>query len=852
MTAFTRAEAERLLSNLKNMSTKDMLETLTLLEEIEKRKRITLCQNDFLAFIAHVDAHYKFGTHLKRLGGLLMCIEDGSKDRIAVSMGPRFGKSQMISIYFPAWYLGRNPDHKLILASHTSDLAVDMARKVRNLMQSDLYKEIFPGVNIAADAKAAGKWNTTKGGEVFAIGVGGALAGRGAHLCADPETVVWTKERGAVTAGTVRVGEHLRSWHGWAEVKVRIAAYHAATVTVADKLQVSREHPIWTFNRGWVPAASLHAGDVLWTMTLFDIIKTRLSRSVYDLLNPRNVADPDLQYLGYGNAALHKPKSSKLYILRRGWNNVLRALDELCGVFRGYGTPTNAQAYAGSYRQQQGIQPRELPLGGRRHTAEQPRQRKEDHGIWRDTQCHAVGSANWDDQRYGSSSGVCNGDVAGRGAYQTPYESYQESRYSEITGWWRNLAARFLSRCGSILVPGELRDHQEGYLAVLKRKSQNILGFLLGVRFAGPITVKHHGPKEFVNFTVGGDHTFIGDNVLSHNCIVDDPLSEQDVKAGNTASLDVVYEWFRAGLRTRLMPGGRLAILHTRWHQRDLIGRLTKDAAMNPDADQYEIFEFPAILTSPNPNYDPDDPDSTAEIQKSLWPEQWSLESLLRTKASMPAWQWNAQYQQTPTAQEAAIIKKDNIKWWTQQDPPAVDYTVQAWDTALTTKERSDYSVCQTWGVWKNEDGVDNVILLNCVRGKYEFPELKRVALQQVKDWNPDTVIVETKASGQPLVDEMRRSGIYVQEFSPGKGQDKIARVNAISDMFTSGQVWFPETWWASEVVDELLAFPAGEHDDMVDACSLALHRIRKGGLLRLASDNVDDDDYVAPRRGYY
>jgi predicted phage terminase large subunit-like protein len=300
------------------------------------------------------------------------------------------------------------------------------------------------------------------------------------------------------------------------------------------------------------------------------------------------------------------------------------------------------------------------------------------------------------------------------------------------------------------------------------------------------------------------------------------------------------------------MPGGKIAILHTRWHQRDLIGRLTKDAMMNPDADQYEIFEFPAILTTPNPNYDPENPDSQSEVQKSLWPEQWSLDSLLRTKASMPSWQWNAQYQQTPTAQEAAIIKKDDIKWWTQQDPPSVDYTVQSWDTALTTKERSDYSVCQTWGVWRDEDGVDNVILLNRVKGKYEFPELKRTALQQVKDWNPDTVIIETKASGQPLVDEMRRSGIYVQEFSPGKGQDKIARVNAISDMFTSGQVWFPETWWASEVVEELLAFPAGEHDDDVDTLTLALMRIRKGGLLRLNSDNIDDDDYVAPRRGYY
>lgn len=518
----SKADIQRLLSGVSTMSYEDMIATLDLLDEIEKRKRTTLAQQDFLAFIGVIDPAYKFGMHLKRLGGLLMQIEMGQKDRIAVSMAPRFGKSQMISIYYPAWYLGKHPDHKMILASHTSDLAVDMARKVRNLMQTEVYQELFPGVKIASDAKAAGKWNTTKGGEVFATGVGGALAGRGAHLA-----------------------------------------------------------------------------------------------------------------------------------------------------------------------------------------------------------------------------------------------------------------------------------------------------------------------------------------------VVDDPLSEQDIKSGNTASLDVVYEWFRTGLRTRLMPGGRIAILHTRWHQRDLIGRLTKDALLNPEADQYEIFEFPAILEVPNPAADPDDPSYDPEapqvLEKSLWPEQWPLETLLRTKASMPAWQWSAQYQQTPTAQESAIIKKDSIKWWTKEDPPVVDYTVQSWDTAMTTKERSDYSVCQTWGVWTTEDGVDNAILLNRVKGKYEFPELKKTALQQYKDWTPDTLIVETKASGQPLVDELRRSGIYVQDFSPGKGQDKIARVNAISDMFSSGQVWFPETWWASEVVEELIAFPNSEHDDDVDACTLALMRIRKGGLLKL---NTDYEEPETPSRrtrgGYY
>lgn len=849
------AVRQQLLARLPQMTADEMAQTLALIEELEQRKRVQLAQDDFLAFIAMVEPAYKFGVHLKRLGGLLMQVETGEKDRVAVSMAPRFGKSTMISIYYPAWYLGKHPDHKLIIASHTGDLAVDMARKVRNLMQSSAYKAIFPGVSISADAKAAGKWSTVQGGEVYAVGVGGAIAGRGAHLCVTPATRVHTLERGLVAACTVQLGEHLRSWHGWAPVRATLRTTHIATVTLHGSLQVSTTHPIWTATRGWVAAAQLQPDDVLWTTCLWDKLRILLYGALH-VSHTRTIPHAHVQHMGDDAAAMYQPQRGQLCAVRCAWHNSVRAVARVCQFLRRYGRPADAPAHPGSDRPERQLHTTELPLGGCRDATKQPIQRGADTRVRASSVCPSVGTQDGADRRYDHASHTGATHAPRAGIDHASDESSQAPARTHPAGWYRRTVLRLLGYRRTSTGYWQLRGCKESHLERLGRQIADRCWFLLGVRRAGCVDVYEHAPRNFVNFTVGGDNTFIADQVLTHNCVVDDPISEQDVKSGNTDLLDSVYEYFRSGLRTRLMPGGRVCVLHTRWHTRDLIGRLLKDGAMNPGADQYEMFEFPALLTVKNPAYTPDapdfDPETPATIEKSLWPEQWSLESLQRTRASMVLWQWNAQYQQNPTAAESALVTRAQCRRWPHAKPPEVDFVVQAYDTALTTKARSDYSVCQTWGVWRDDNDVDNVILLNCVRGRWEFPELKRMAHEQAADWEPDSVIVETKASGQPLVDEMRRSGIFVQEFSPGKGQDKIARLNAIVDMFASGQVWFPETQWADEVIEELVTFPVGEHDDCVDACTLALMRVRQGGLVRLVSDVHDDTRVSLPRRAAY
>jgi predicted phage terminase large subunit-like protein len=503
---------------INSVNLKDIPKILPLLTEAEQRqllyelealqdlKRKENAQNKFLDFVNEVWPTFIGGRHHKRMAEAFERVANGTCKRLIINMPPRHTKSEFASYLLPAWFLGKYPHKKVIQTSHTAELAVGFGRKVRNLVDSEAYTRIFPGVSLQTDSKAAGRWNTNKGGDYFAIGVGGAVTGKGA--------------------------------------------------------------------------------DIL---------------------------------------------------------------------------------------------------------------------------------------------------------------------------------------------------------------------------------------------------------------IIDDPHSEQEAALAqiNPDIYDKVYEWYTSGPRQRLQPGGAIVVVMTRWSLRDLTGQVIKSSAAR-GGDEWEVIEFPAILPSGNP----------------LWPEFWSMNELDALRTELPNGKWMAQYQQQPTSDNSAIVKREWWKIWEKDDPPHCDYILQTWDTAHEKGTRNDFSACTTWGVWYNPEDNDqpNLILLNSYKERLEWIDLKKKAFDHYREWQPDSILIEKKATGGPLIYEFRAMGIPAQEFTPGKGNDKISRLNAVSDIIASGKVWVPQTRWAEELVDEVASFPSGEHDDLVDAMTLALARFRNGGFIRLPSDEADEPRFFKShkRAAYY
>jgi len=337
---------------------------------------------------------------------------------------------------------------------------------------------------------------------------------------------------------------------------------------------------------------------------------------------------------------------------------------------------------------------------------------------------------------------------------------------------------------------------------------------------------------EYYAAGVGGAITGRGADLL----IIDDPHSEQD--ALSDSALDNAYEWYTSGPRQRLQPGGSIVVVMTRWSLKDLTGKLIKAQTSDVMSDQWDIVEFPAILPSGN----------------LLWPEFWDKDELLRVKASLSLSKCNAQWQQNPVAEEGAIIKKEWWNKWEEKKIPPVSYIMQSYDTAFSKKETADYSAITTWGVFQpKEGGPDNIILMDAKRGRWDFPELKETALEEYNYWEPDMILIEAKATGTPLTDELRRVGIPVVNYTPSRGNDKHTRMHMVAPMFESGRVWAPDKRFSEDVIDECAAFPHGDHDDFCDSMTMALIRYRKGGFVSLDTDEEDDEvSNIISFRQYY
>jgi predicted phage terminase large subunit-like protein len=489
--SLTPEQLFQLREALPTMPDKQKRRVLELLKTYDAKITQNLGKESFLDFVKHVYAGYKVGPHHLKLAQIFEDIASGKKKRVIVNIAPRHGKSELISYLAPAWFLGKYPQKKIIMASHTADLAVNFGRRVRNLVGSEAYRDIFPQIELQADSKSASRWGTNFNGEYFAIGVGGALAGRGADLF-----------------------------------------------------------------------------------------------------------------------------------------------------------------------------------------------------------------------------------------------------------------------------------------------------------------------------------------------IIDDPHSEQDAKTGRPDVFLPAWEWFQSGPLQRLMPGGAIIVVMTRWSKLDLTGQIVTQMDRNDEVDAWEVVEFPAIK----------------DDGEALWPEFWPVEELLAKKAALDIRYWNAQYMQNPVSEEGALIKREWWRIWDKEAPPQCEFTIMSLDAAQEATNRADFNALTTWGVFFNEETNNYaIILLNSVKKRAEYHELKEICIQEYKEWQPDVFMVEKKSNGAVLYQEFRRMGIPVQDFTPGKGQDKIARVNAVSALFQGGVVYAPDRRWAKEVIEECNDFPSGANDDLVDSTTLALLRFRQGGFIRLDTDEPDE-----------
>ncbi len=802
---------------LPKMSLREQEQLLAELDKLEELRAREAAQKKFMPFVKTMWPGFIGGRHHEIIAEAFERVNNGSLKRLIICMPPRHSKSEFGSYLLPAWFLGNHPSKKVIQASHTAELAVGFGRKVRNLVDTERYADVFPDLKLQADSKAAGRWNTSAGGDYFAIGISGAVTGKGADVLIidDPHS----EQEAALAEVNPEIYDKTYEWFT-SGPRQRLQPGGAIVIIMC----MTGETPVLMADGSETPLRDIRPGDEVatcdkgklstakvanWRSNGIDyVFKIKMTSGIVVRANARH---PFLVLnkgkLEWTRLSSLRPNMTVVSVARRSGMECpasTMGAPSLC-------TPTT---YASLTTRRNGV---EL------HPSTRP-----DTTAKTNNWSAALAAARSQRTLKGSVNHTTTSADGPKGATGTPRNksvltasTAAMACYPESTTQWLRRRAASALYAASCLVQRTLGRTGTASSASTTATRQTRSG-----RFYATIATLLSGTqrrkpqpsrsRSISDFTV--------DRILEIT-----PDGQEEV-------FDVEIE------RTENFIANGLVSHNTRWSKRDLVGRVLEAAAQRGGED-WEVIEFPAILPSGKPT----------------WPEFWPLSELQALKEELPNSKWQAQYQQQPTSDTSAIIKREWWQRWPKDDPPTIEFTLQSWDTAFEKSQRSDYSALTTWGVFFRDDPDTgtrqaNIILLNAFRERMEFPRLKQKALQEYKEWEPDSVIIEKKASGAPLVYELRAMGIPVQSFTPTKGNDKISRLNAVSDLFASGRVWAPNTSWAEEVIEEVASFPAGSHDDFVDSTSQALHRFRQGGYLTVDLDEPEEVRYFKSNRnqGYY
>lgn len=780
---------------------RQLLADLEALDDLRTKRE---AKTSFLHFVREMWPAFIAGRHHRIMAEAFEDIANGTLKRLIINMPPRHTKSEFGSFLFPAWYMGRFPDRKVIQASNTGELAVGFGRKVKNLIDTEDYQRIFPGTRLAADAKAAGRWATTKRGEYFAIGVGGTVTGKGADVFVidDPHS----EQEAKMAEFNPEIYDGVYDWYtsgprqrlqpGGAIILIMCMTGDTDVLMgngITRKLRdVRKGDLVATYENGTITTAKVNNWQSSGVDRVFQI-QTRSGRIIR-----ANARHPFLVAQDGGQTWV------RLQDLKPGMELVsLKGVDGPLGQ-------RQSPASVIPVRHRQPITEKILTLLiGNSASMESGRGRSVLAEILFMLKASAspATTASTPHQKVpqnkiapGASNTVTVSPLSGMKPWSWSVVDGVMSVANFLLG--RTPVPIGVASCASTMTM--IPEGSEAFSAMTAtlRSDTDIRQKTLSARLdtytvTGDeiLSISSDGEEEVFDVEVDRTENFIANGVVSHN---------------------------------------------TRWSKRDLTGQIIKRQTERKGTDEWRVIELPAIMPSGGP----------------LWPEFWPMEELLATKAEIPLSKWNAQYMQTPTAEEGALIKRDWWRKWEREKPPKCEAIIQSWDTAFEKTQRADYSACTTWGIFYHPDdeGKDrpNVILLDAYKAKLEFPDLKKKAKEKYAEFEPDQLVIEKKASGAPLIYELRAMGLPVTEFTPTRGNDKIVRVNSISDLFSSGAVWAPDRRWAEEVIEECAEFPAGDHDDYVDSCVQALIRFRQGGWIRINSDEDDETDGYRQPAEYY